>query len=88
MRVVAIGSTEALVGLMLAGVKERLETDKPDEALKYLGNLAEQEKSCMIIISSSIFKEIRTEIADLQERRRLFIFYEMMGDELRWREKV
>ncbi|HUW49031.1 MAG TPA: V-type ATP synthase subunit F, partial [Patescibacteria group bacterium] len=79
MKVVAIGSTEALVGFMLAGVKERLETDKPDEALKYLDELAETEKSCMIIISSDIFREIRSEITGLQERRRLFIFYEITG---------
>ncbi len=88
MKIVAIGRTETLVGLMLAGVKERLETDKPDEAVKYLGNLAEKEKSCMIIVSSDIFNEIRTEIADLQERRRLFIFYEMIGGVLRWREEA
>ncbi len=88
MKIVAIGPTEALLGLMLAGVTERLETAKPDEALRYLSELSGREKSCMVIISSSVFGKIKSEIADLEEKLRMFVFYEMIGGELRWRERT
>jgi len=87
MRVVAVGPTETLLGLMLGGIKERFETDEPSDAIEYLSGLAAKETSCLIIIASGIFKEIEDEIGEIQERRRSFIFYEFSGGRLKWRQQ-
>jgi vacuolar-type H+-ATPase subunit F/Vma7 len=88
MKVFAVGKKETLLGLMLAGIKERLETDKADDALSYLHELAEKETACMVIITSDMFSKIKKEIDELQDRKRSFIFWEFSGGDLRWREKT
>jgi vacuolar-type H+-ATPase subunit F/Vma7 len=88
MKVFVVGDREILMGFMLAGIKERLETDDPDDALKYLQDLAKKETACMVIITSAIYGKIKGEIAELQERKRSFLFYEFSGGGLSWREKI
>jgi vacuolar-type H+-ATPase subunit F/Vma7 len=87
MKVFAIGNRDILTGFMLGGIKERLETNESNDALKYLRELAEKESACMVIISSEIFNAIRNEIDELQDRKRGFIIYEFSGGGLKWRGK-
>jgi vacuolar-type H+-ATPase subunit F/Vma7 len=74
--VVAVGNRETLIGLMLAGVKTRLETEDPSEALDYLRRVAEKDDVGVVIITSDLYQKIKTELAGVQERRLLPIFFE------------
>lgn len=87
MRVIAIGNKEMLIGFMLAGVKERLDTDDPDEALRFLHRLEEEETGCLVVAASDIYREIKEEIEEIQKRKPSFIFYTLSGAGLKWRRK-
>lgn len=88
MKVFAVGKKEALLGLMLAGIKATMETDKADDALGYIRELAEREAACMVIVTSDIFRKIRKEMDELQDRKPLLLFCEFSGGDLRWRGKT
>jgi vacuolar-type H+-ATPase subunit F/Vma7 len=87
MKVVAVGNKEMLIGFMLAGVKERLETEDPDEALKFLHEIAEKETACLAVVIFDIYREIEEELSEIQERKPSFIFYEFSGGGFKWRKK-
>lgn len=87
MKVVAVGNKEMLIGFMLAGIKERLETDDPNEALKFLHEIEEKETVCLAVIAAYIYREIKEKIAEIQERKPSFIFYEFSEGGFKWREK-
>jgi vacuolar-type H+-ATPase subunit F/Vma7 len=86
MKVIAIGKKEILIGFMLAGIKERLETDDPHVALKFLHELEEKETSSLVVITSDLYRGIEKEIGEIQLRKPAFIFYEFLGGGLKWRE--
>lgn len=86
MKVVAVGKKEVLLGFLLGGIKERLETEDPEEALKFLHELEEKERSSLVIITSELYSKIREEIEKIQSRNPSFIFYEFSGGGLKWRE--
>ncbi len=85
MKFAAIGKREMLVGFALAGVKEQLETQDRDDALRFLHELEEKETAFLIIIESSLYKEIEQEIKEMQVRKPSFIFYRFAGGGLDWR---
>jgi vacuolar-type H+-ATPase subunit F/Vma7 len=85
MRVVAIGDREILVGFMLAGIKERLETKDSEEALKYLRELEDRESDYLILLTSDLHSKIEDEIAEIQSRKPSFIFYKVSGGGIEWR---
>ena len=88
MKLFAVGKKEALLGLMLAGIKATMETDRADDALDYIRELAEREAACMIIVTSDIFTKIRKEMDELQNRKPLLLLCEFSGGDLRWRGKT
>ena len=87
MRMAAIGKREMIIGFMLAGIKERFETNAPEDALKFLDRLEKEEAACLIVIASDIFKEIKAEILEIQSRKPSFVFYEFLGGAFSWREE-
>jgi vacuolar-type H+-ATPase subunit F/Vma7 len=87
MKVIAIGKKEILIGFMLAGIKERLETDNPHVALKFLHELEEKETTFLVVVTSDLYRRIEKEIAEIQLRKPAVIFYEFRGRGLSWREK-
>lgn len=87
MKAVAVGKKEILVGFMLAGIKETLETDDPETALQFLHELEKKETDFLIFITSDLYHEIEEDIAEIQMRKSSFIFYNFSGGGLRWRKK-
>lgn len=86
MKAVAIGKKELLIGFMLAGVKERLETENPDEALRYLHKLEEKDTDYLIIVTSDLYSKIKDEISEIQNRKPSHIFYRFSGGGIEWRK--
>lgn len=87
MKVVAVGKREVLMGFMLAGVKETLETEDPEAALQFLHELEDKETDFLVIITSNLYRRIEEEIAQIQMRKPSFVFYNFSGGGLNWREK-
>lgn len=87
MKMVAVGKREMLIGFMLAGVKEQFETDVPEDALKFLNRLEQQEAAYLIVIASDLFKEIEAEIREIQSRKPSFVFYKFSENTFSWREE-
>ncbi|MFP3985486.1 MAG: V-type ATP synthase subunit F [Candidatus Bathyarchaeia archaeon] len=87
MKVAAIGKKDILVGFMLAGIKERLETDDHDEALKFLQELEERETDFLVIVTSDLYHKLKQEISEIQARKPSFVFYELSGGGLKWTKK-
>jgi len=87
MKVIAVGKKEILMGFMLAGIKERLETDNPDVALRFLHGWEEKETTLLVVVTSDLYRGIEKEITEIQLRKPAFIFYEFLGGGLKWREK-
>lgn len=87
MRVVAIGKREILIGFMLAGIKERLETEDSNEALKYLHELEDRESDYLVLLTSDLYDKIEDEIAEIQSRNPSYIFYKFSGGGIEWRKK-
>ncbi|MFW6110897.1 MAG: V-type ATP synthase subunit F [Thermoproteota archaeon] len=85
MRVVALGRSEALLGLMLGGIKYRLETEEAGEALEFLHKLEEEGKKFLVIVTSQLYRKIEEDIEEIQSRNPAFIFYEFSGGGLKWR---
>ena len=85
MRVVAIGSKEMLVGLMLAGIHETLETEDPNEALEFLHLIEKKGVGYLVIIESGIYQKIKQEISQIRDKNQAFIPYEFFGGNLKWR---
>ena len=87
MKVVAVGKKETLIGFMLAGIKRRFETDNPDSALEFLHELEKQNTAFLVVVESSLYREISEEIVEIQARKPSFVFYELLGGSLKWRNK-
>jgi vacuolar-type H+-ATPase subunit F/Vma7 len=86
MKAVAIGKRELLIGFMLAGVKERLETEDPNEALKYLYELEEKETDYLVLVASGLYSKIENEISEIQNRKPSYVFYRFSGGGIEWRK--
>ena len=86
MKAVAIGKSELLIGFMLAGVKERLETEDPSEALQYLHELEEKETDYLVLVASGLYSKIENEIGEIQKRKPSYIFYRFSGGGIEWRK--
>lgn len=79
MKMAVIGKREMSIGFMLAGVSERLETNAPEDALRFLNELEKHETAYLIVIASEILREIESEISEIQSRKPSFVFYEFSG---------
>lgn len=88
MHLIAVGNREMLIGFMLAGIRERLETDDPNEALEFLHQTEGKKEACLVIVASDIYQEIEEELSEIQGRKPSFIFYEFSGGKLSWRKKA
>ncbi len=77
MKIAAVGKKRNLVGLGLAGIAERIETDDPEDAFKHVSDFVISDDYGIIIITSEIYKQIADRIEILRERRRIPIFFEM-----------
>ncbi len=87
MKVVAVGKKESLLGLMLAGIKERFEAENPEEALQFLRDLEKQDSAFFVVVESSLYRMIEGEIVEIQARKPSFVFYELSGGSLNWRKE-
>ncbi len=87
MKIVAVGKREILMGFMLAGIKETLETEDPEAALQFLHKLEDKDTDFLVIITSNLYNKLREEIVKIQMRKPSFVFYEFSGGGLKWREK-
>ncbi|MFW6117416.1 MAG: V-type ATP synthase subunit F [Thermoproteota archaeon] len=86
MKVVAVGNKEALLGFLLAGINKRLETEDPEEAVRFLHRLEKKESSSLVIVTSELYSKIREEIERISSRNPSFIFYNFSGGGLKWRK--
>lgn len=77
MKIAAIGDALTLFYLELAGIKTAIKTDDPQEALKRIKGLTKLDNYGLIIISSKLFSQIRNEIKEFQERKRIPIISEI-----------
>jgi vacuolar-type H+-ATPase subunit F/Vma7 len=87
MRVVAIGKREILMGFMLAGIRERLETEDSNEALEYLHELEDKESDYLVLLPSDLYSKIEDEIAEIQNRNPSYVFYKFSGGGIEWRKE-
>jgi len=82
MKMIAIGKKEMLIGLMLGGLKEILETEDTKRVLEYLYKMEEIEESCLTILDSEIYDKIKEQIEEIEKRNPLFIIYRFSGGRL------
>jgi len=74
LRVVAVGSREVLLGLMLAGVKDVVETGDPDEAVERIRAFLKDEDVGAIIVASEIYDAKQDELERIRGDRTLPLF--------------
>ena len=83
MKIIAVGNMQMLLGFMLAGIKEVLNTEDSSVTLQFLKETAKED--CIVIIYAAIYDEIQGEIKELQAKNPTFIPYRFSGGSLRWR---
>lgn len=74
MRVVAVGPREILLGLMLAGVKDVVETRDPEEAIERIQIFLKDEDVGAIIVASEIYDVKQDDLEKIRGERPLPIF--------------
>jgi len=76
LKIAAVGNPNSLLGLSLAGIKKIYETSSPEKALSFIDQLITSGGYGLVIITSDLYPELRSELMVRRKRHRLPLFVE------------